>query len=182
MPGRAGNGSMRSDLTRRLSDDLDGAFEELVHAHLDLVYGMALRMTGNGHDAEEITQDAFEHAYRAMRRYPSERIRALRLRPWLARIALNAARTRLRRKSHPTRALVDADELWLTADNSSDGAWAGLVAALPPRYRAAVVLRYVEDLSYEDAAEALGLPVGTVKTHVHRAIRLLRDALEKETR
>jgi RNA polymerase sigma-70 factor (ECF subfamily) len=160
------------DLGDGLVDDLDGAFGDLVH-------GVALRMTGNAHDAEEIAQDAFENAYKALRRYPAQRVRALRLRPWLAQIAVNAARTRLRKKRLPTRALDDAPELRAARDAPPAETWQALLSELPERYRAAVILRYVEDLSYEDVAEALGQPVGTVKTNVHRAMQLLRAALDE---
>src|SRR6266545_2047718 len=184
------------ELPPRLARDLDGAFEELVRGHERLLYGLALRVVGNAHDAEEVAQDAFERAYHALAGYPAERVAALRLRPWLARIALNLARTRLRRRTPPTRPLetADGEPLPLAAPAGGEPAavaerrqdrelWAELLAGLPARYREAVVLRHVEDLPYAEVAEVLGQPVGTVKTHVHRGVRLLRVAFEarKET-
>ena len=186
----------RPELPARLARDLDGAFEELVRGHERLVYGLALRVVGDAHDAEEVAQDAFERAYHALAGYPAERVAAMRLRPWLARIALNLARNRLRRRTPPTRPLEvgGGEPLPLAAPASGEPAavverredhelWAGLLAGLPARYREAVVLRHVEDLSYAEVAEVLGQPVGTVKTHVHRGVRLLRAAFEarKET-
>jgi RNA polymerase sigma factor (sigma-70 family) len=182
---------MQPDLPGRLARDLDGAFEELVRGHERLLYGLALRVVGDTRDAEEVAQDAFERAYRALAGYPPERVAAMRLRPWLARIALNLARNRLRRRTPPTRPLEDGDgePLPLAAPHGEEPAaaaerredrqlWAGLLAGIPARYREAVVLRHVEDLPYAEVAEVLGQPVGTVKTHVHRGVRLLRVALE----
>jgi len=184
------------ELPARLARDLDGAFEELVRGHERLLFGLALRVVGNAHDAEEVAQDAFERAYHALSGYPAERVAAMRLRPWLARIALNLARNRLRRRTPPTRPLESADgePLPLAAPAGGEPAavaerhqdrelWAELLAGLPGRYREAVVLRHVEDLPYAEVAEVLGQPVGTVKTHVHRGVRLLRAAFEarKET-
>jgi RNA polymerase sigma factor (sigma-70 family) len=182
---------MQPDLPGRLARDLDGAFEELVRGHERLLYGLALRVVGDTRDAEEVAQDAFERAYRALAGYPPERVAAMRLRPWLARIALNLARNRLRRRTPPTRPLEDGDgePLPLAAPRGEEPAaaaerradrqqWAELLAGIPARYREAVVLRHVEDLPYAEVAEVLGQPVGTVKTHVHRGVRLLRAALE----
>src|SRR5262245_24210117 len=84
-------GSMDADvaLAKRLARDLDGAFEALVIAHQDRLFTVARRLLGNAHDAEEVAQDAFVRAFRALEGYPAERIRELRLRPWLAAIVLN---------------------------------------------------------------------------------------------
>jgi len=84
------------DLCDRLATDVDEAFPELVGAHQDLVFGVALRVVGNGATAQDVAQEAFVRAYRALKRYPPGRIRDLHVRPWLARIALNAARNNLR--------------------------------------------------------------------------------------
>jgi RNA polymerase sigma factor (sigma-70 family) len=180
------------ELPDRLARDLDGAFEELVLAHERLVFGLALRVVGDRGDAEEVAQDTFERAYWALAGYPAERVAAMRLRPWLARIALNLARNRLRRRPPPARPLEDGDgrPLAVAAPAAAEPAQAaerghdrellaGLLAGLPRAYREAVVLRHVEGLPYAEVAEVLGRPVGTVKTHVHRGVRQLRDDLER---
>jgi RNA polymerase sigma factor (sigma-70 family) len=181
----------RQELPARLARDLDGAFEALVRDHERLVFGLALRVVGNPADAEEVAQDTFERAYNALAGYPAERVAAMRLRPWLAQIALNLARNRLRRRPPPTRPLEDGDGglPMLAAPAAADPAavaeraqerdfWAELLACLPRGYREAVVLRHVEGLPYAEVAEVLDRPVGTVKTHVHRGVRLLRVELE----
>jgi RNA polymerase sigma-70 factor (ECF subfamily) len=180
------------ELPDRLARDLDGSFEELVLSHQRLVFGLALRVVGDRGDAEEVAQDTFERAYHALAGYPAERVAAMRLRPWLARITLNLARNRLRRRPPPARSLEDGDgqPLAVAAPAAAEPAQvaerglerallAELLAGLPRAYREAVVLRHVEGLPYPEVAEVLGRPVGTVKTHVHRGVRQLRDDLER---
>ena len=183
---------IQPELPDRLARDLDGSFEDLVLVHQRLVFGLALRVVGDRADAEEVAQDTFERAYHALAGYPAERVAAMRLRPWLARIALNLARNRLRRRPPPGRPLEDGDgrplavagpaaaEPALVAERAQERALlAELLAALPRPYREAVVLRHVEGLPYAEVAEVLDRPVGTVKTHVHRGVRQLRVELER---
>ena len=183
---------IQPELPDRLARDLDGSFEELVLTHQRLVFGLALRVVGDRGDAEEVAQDTFERAYHALAGYPADRVAAMRLRPWLARIALNLARNRLRRRPPPARSLEDGDgqPLAVAAPDAAEPAQvaergqerallAELLAGLPRTYREAVVLRHVEGLPYAEVAEVLGRPVGTVKTHVHRGVRQLRDDLER---
>lgn len=174
----------------RLATDLDGGFGELVTAHQDLVFGVALRVVGDHARAQDVFQDAFVRAYRALKRYPPERIRALRARPWLARIALNAARNSLRAE-RPVTDLAQIREPVATADQEpariaergdERRMWARLLAQLPDRYRLAVALRHVEGLSYAELAETLGRPLGSVKSDVHRGTALLRAAYDAEHR
>src|SRR5215211_2820212 len=87
------------ELARRLASDLDRAFPDLVAAHQDRLYTLSLRLLGDTRDAEEVSQDVLVRAYRAMAGYPRERIAELRLRPWLAAIAVNLSRNRRRRES-----------------------------------------------------------------------------------
>ena len=179
-----------SELTDRLSRDLDGAFETLVRGHVDRCYTIALRIVGNAADAEEVTQDALVRAYRALATYEPDRIRDLRLRGWLATIVANLARNRLRRRGPPVTALAPLVELgaeprageatdpaMVSARRADQRRIAAAVLALPERYRVPVVLRHVDDLSYDEVAEALDRPVGTVKAQVHRGLALLRHAL-----
>ena len=183
---------IQPELPDRLARDLDGSFDDLVRVHQRLVFGLALRVVGDRADAEEVAQDTFERAYHALAGYEAERVAAMRLRPWLARIALNLARNRLRRRPPPARPLEDGDgqPLAVPAPAAAEPAavaervqerelLAGLLAGLPRAYREAVVLRHVEGLPYAEVAEVLGRPVGTVKTHVHRGVRQLRVELER---
>lgn len=177
------------DLPGRLAADLEGHFEELVLAYQDRLYAFALRLVRNTGDAEEIAQDAFVRAYRALERYPAERVRLLQLRPWLYQITLNVLRNHVRGRRLQLVPLDDTHES--AAPEHGDGErpeskleraerrreLAALVGTLPERYRTAVVLRYVADLGYTETAAALGKPIGTVKSDVHRGIRLLRESM-----
>ena len=187
-------------LARGLADDLDSSFEALVRAHQDRLYTIASRFLGNAHDAEEATQDALVRAYRAMAGYDPERIRALQLRPWLATIVLNLCRNRMAR-SQGARGTLSLDreppEGGTVREPAADPRaapaasldrrearrrWAELVVQLPPVYRAPVVLRHVDGLSYPELAIALDRPEGTVKAQVHRGLALLRTAFEASER
>ena len=158
-------------------------------------------MLGDPRAAEEAAQDALVRAYRALAGYDAARILELRLRPWLATIVLNLCRTRLARRASGSRAPLsldaDPDRVSLPEPAATDPStsptavaerraarehWAGLLATLPPAYRAAVVLRHVDGLSYPDLAIALDRPEGTVKAQVHRGLAMLRTALETANR
>jgi RNA polymerase sigma-70 factor (ECF subfamily) len=189
----ADQSSLEADLAR----DLDGSFERLVVEYQDRLYAFALRFCGNREDAEEVAQDAFVRAYRALRTYPAERVRALAMRAWLYQIVLNVARNRYRRKRHrtvsfdaaarsgdggepipfdpPARSEERPDHRFERRRERAD--IASLVATLPPRFREPLILRYVEGLPIAEVASILKQPLGTAKSNVHRAINALRDSL-----
>lgn len=185
-------------LAADLAGNLDGAFDTLVVAHQDRLYTIALRMLGDPRDAEEAAQDALVRAYRALATYEAARIRELRVRGWLTTIVLNLCRTRgLRRAGRgtaPTSLDGDAAPAFqprapgkeapaeVAERHAERERWGARLAELPPVYRAAVVLRHVDGLSYPEAAAALGRPEGTVKAQVHRGIALLRTMLEADAR
>jgi RNA polymerase sigma-70 factor (ECF subfamily) len=168
-------------LAAELAADLDGSFEALVHAHQDRLFTIAFRTGGDRHDAEELVQDCFVRAYRALSGYPPPRIRELRLRGWLTTILLNAGRNRARvRRVQTTELAFDpgaepvVDPLTRRDERET---WARLLAGLSPAQRTAVVLRHVDGMSYAEIAETTGRPEGTVKAHVHRGLAALRTAL-----
>ena len=173
-------------LAQRLADDLDGNFEALVIASQGPVYRFAYRWCGSAQDAEEIAQDAFVRAYGALQGYEPERIGALKLTPWLMTIAVNVARNRVRGKrlsiddldeiGEPLADRIDEPERMSERYELSDRLAEALLE-LPPRYRAAVILRHVLGMRYDEIAEALEQPPGTVKSNVHRGVQLLRERL-----
>ena len=178
-----------ADCPSQLAADLDGAFPEFLAHHQDLVYGIALRMTRRPADAEDLAQEAFIRAYRALGGYPPERIRELRSRGWLAAIVGNLGRNRSRRRQPATAGLDVVPEAAADDAPLPDGVverreaarqWQARLEALPHRYRRAVELRHVSGLSYPELAEALDRPLGTVKSDVHRGGKLLREALLRE--
>lgn len=156
------------------------AFERIVRDHQDRIFAVSLALTGNRHDAEEVAQDTFLRAYRALCTYTPERIRELKQKAWLHQIAVNVFRNRVR-GTRPRLVELNGSEPSHAAGPEEDAirrleldALAARVAELPPRYREAVVLRHIQDLSYAEAAEILGQPVGTVKANVHRGLQMLR--------
>jgi RNA polymerase sigma-70 factor (ECF subfamily) len=169
-------------------------FDQIVDEYQRRLYGFALRMTGNREDAEEIVQDAFVRAYRALGKMSDEQRAELRLQPWLYTITLNVTRNRLRSK-RPTNvaldALADADALLRGSavreappqpekivEQKADMALVErALLQLPMHLRAAATLRFIEGRSHPEIAEILDQPIGTVKSHVHRAVRILRRIL-----
>ena len=180
---------MCADCPRQLAADLDRAFPEFLAHHQDLVYGIALRSTRRPADAEDLAQEAFIRAYRALAGYQPKRIRELRSRGWLAAIVGNLGRNRARRSAPDAAALEGVAEA--RADDAPSPehvverreaalVWRARLDALPARYRRAVELRHISGLSYPELAEALDRPLGTVKSDVHRGVKLLRDVLMQE--
>jgi RNA polymerase sigma factor (sigma-70 family) len=166
-----------------------------VRCHQDRLYSIALRLTGHPSDAEEVAQDAFVRAYRALSGYDRARIEAMELRPWLTTIVVNLCRNRARgRKAATTPIHADDGQAIEIVDRStrtpgehaerreSVTYWAGLVARLPERYRTPIVLRHVDGLGYDEMSDALGRPEGTLKAQVHRGLVLLRAAHDASER
>jgi RNA polymerase sigma-70 factor, ECF subfamily len=161
-------------------DGVERLFERMVYEHQDRLFALGVALTGNRHDGEEVAQDTLLRAYRALVTYSPDRIRDLKQRAWLHRIAVNVARNRYR-GTRPRLVELNGSEQDVAPGPESvalrraeiDDVAASL-AALPVKYREAVVLRFVQDLSYAEAADVLGQPVGTVKSNVHRALKILR--------
>src|SRR5437763_8001774 len=132
-------------------DGVEHVFERMVHDHQDRLYALGYALTGNRHDAEEVAQDTLLRAYRALVRYPPERIRDLKQRAWLHRIAVNVVRNRVRgvrprlvelNGSEPDPRTGPEEDVLRKAEMDE---FAARVACLPARYRDAVVLRHVQE-------------------------------------
>jgi RNA polymerase sigma-70 factor (ECF subfamily) len=145
-----------------------------VDRYKGLVFSLARHSVGSADEAEDIAQETFIRAYSRLRHFRGEG----NFRNWLCRIA-----TRLcldhHRARRPTESLDAAgfDPSGDPADSDLRQVVSQAIAELPPPYRIAIVLRHLEDLSYQEMADMLGLPVSTVKTHLLRARRRLRDRL-----
>ena len=148
------------------------------------MYNLALRITGDRDAANDCAQDAFIRAYRALHRYD----RALPLAPWLLRIATNTSLNHAQRWHAHEQPVEDLPEVVEPEEANPEsiavrreevGEVLAAIGALPPRYRAALTLRHLHELSYEEIARALDLPLGAVKTHLHRARAALLRELER---
>ncbi len=167
-------------------------FHHLVAAYQHRLYAFALRYVGNTHDAEDLVQEALLQAYFALACYPAERIQTLLLKPWLFRILLNLFYRRKRDQQLPLTPLdLDEEGSHLNIeDNSADQPdqvvvrqearreIAACIHLLPERYRAAINLYYFEELTQQEIARLLQLPLGTVKSLIYRGTILLRDSLQ----
>jgi len=180
-----------ADLVAALKAGDQSAYAELVERHSPTIYNLALRMMNDREEAEEVLQETFLSAFRAVGRFEGRS----QLSTWLYRIAYNAALMRLRKRPLPTtsidepiqndegdqipRQLVDwtgrPDEILLTGELRSmlDSA----AAALPETLRSVFTLRDIEGLSTAEAAEVLGLTETNVKVRLHRARLALRERL-----
>ncbi len=175
-------------LLRSIVANLDRGFEDLVLAYQRPVFNGVLRMSGNRADAEDIAQDAFVRMYRALRKYPPDRILAMRLRGWVWTVAYNAARNHVRSRSRrpQPRPLDSAPELADSTDvaeqamaSSVTAEWEEHLRRLKPAWREAVVMRHVAGLDYREMAEATGKPEATLRSHVFRGLEALAGAVER---
>jgi RNA polymerase sigma-70 factor (ECF subfamily) len=170
-------------LARRLADGDISAPRDLVERHHAELYRYALFLLRDALAAEDIVQGTFERAFAALGKYPEERIKALFLRPWLYRIALNVVRNtwRDRRREVPVAQTPEKTDGRLDtglgfASGSDREAWMDALEALgrlSERQRVAVTLRYLEDLPYARISEATGWPENTCRTLVRRGIARL---------
>ena len=158
----------------------DERFETEALPHLRALYGTAYRMTRNAHDAEDLVQETFLRAYRGFDRYQA----GTNIRAWLFTI-LHRARTdafrRAGRSPQTVEMIGEGPAVPAPQEALASGAEEieRALAALPEVFRLAVVLRDVEDLSYDEIAGVLDVPVGTVMSRIHRGRVLLRVALSK---
>jgi len=170
--------ALESALIRAQRGELT-AFRELILAHQDTVYTLALRMLKVPEDAEELAQDVFVAAHRHLGKIVS----AAHLLFWLRRTVCHRAIDRLRRRQpHRVLPLATAGEV-PQADSAADPLLErrlrDLVLRLPPMARAVVLLKYQEDLDPSEIAEILGMPRNTVKSHLKRSLASLRAGCEE---
>jgi RNA polymerase sigma-70 factor, ECF subfamily len=155
------------------------AFRQLIHAHQDLVYTLALRMLKVPEDAEELAQDVFVSAHRHLERITC----AAHLLFWLRRTVCHRAIDQLRRRPlHAAVPLDTVDEVPV-ADVSHDPLLErrlrDLVSKLPPMARAVVLLKFQEDLDPSEIARTLDMPLNTVKSHLKRSLASLRAGCDE---
>lgn len=177
---KAIDASNDSEITKTLVSDRDLGFTMLVRRFQPGIYSGARRLTHRHEVAEEVAQDTFMRAYRALDQYDDDRILDLRLRGWLWTIALNLCRNRANRPVRETPGL-DGAARSITDEIPIDSAsWNRRLAQLSENQRTAVVLRHVVDLPIADIADATGRPAGTVKADISRGLERLRAATQGE--
>lgn len=177
-----------------LAADVDRFYERLVSLYWHELRAFVIGRTGNIQDAEDIVQDAFLRAYRALRRYSTERRAELKARSWLYKITWNLYFTRLSTTKASKAAVVPLDlsegsSLLDVSDEQEEQPeltyergerrqeLEELLSTLPEHYRAVVSLYYFDEMSHQEIANTLHQPLGTVKVYVQRGLRLLRKAM-----
>ncbi|MFF3509653.1 RNA polymerase sigma factor SigW, partial [Bacillus velezensis] len=165
------------------------AFAEIVDLYKDKIYQLCYRMLGNVHEAEDIAQEAFIRAYVNIDSFDINR----KFSTWLYRIATNLTIDRIRKKKpdyYLDAEVAGAEGLTMYSQIAADGvlpedAVLSLelsdtiqkkILKLPDKYRTVIVLKYIDELSLIEIGEILNIPVGTVKTRIHRG----REALRKQ--
>lgn len=176
-----------------LAENLDHHYGWLMSAYWYPLHIFILRRTGNVQDADDIVQEAFIRAYYALKRYAPQHIRELKVRPWLYKIVWNLYCNFAGRAKFPPSVSLDLSEDSAFVEPEED--WREqpemileaaerrhelevLLGTLPSHYRDVVSMCYLEDLSYQEIADILNVPVGTVRVNAHRGLRLLRKTLE----
>jgi RNA polymerase sigma factor (sigma-70 family) len=160
------------------------SWEDVVRTHSVRVYRLAYRLTGNPHDAEDLTQEVFVRVFRSLASYTPGTFEG-----WLHRITTNLFLDMARRRQRirfeglgqdVEGRLQGGDPTPAQAfdDRHLDSDIQAALKDLPPEYRAAVVLCDIEGLSYEEIAATLGVKLGTVRSRIHRGRAQLRTALE----
>ena len=185
------------ELVKRARDKGDQkAYASLMNTYREPVYYMLLKMTGNTTDAEDLTIEAFGKAFKAIDTYTPN----FAFSTWLFRIATNNCIDFIRKKRTPTISMdniytdIDGEEIGinipsenldpeeLIIDQQKKDAMRDIVAKLKPHYRVLIELRYFDEKSYEEIAEHLQIPIGTVKAKLFRAreflLQLVRDCIE----
>jgi RNA polymerase sigma-70 factor, ECF subfamily len=162
------------------------AFAFLVQRHQRRVFTMVLRMLQDYDEASEITQEAFLAAWLGL---PSFRGEA-RFPTWLYRIAYNCALKQLerRKRERSLQAAIEAEQILEEVNKQKQAeeilelrAWQAMVREqmeeLPTKYRSVLILRHLQEMTYEEMADILTMPIGTIKTHLFRARNLLKERL-----
>lgn len=160
------------------------SWDDVVREHSARVYRLAYRLTGNSHDAEDLTQEVFVRVFRSLSSYTPGTFEG-----WLHRITTNLFLDMARRKQRIRFEGLGDDTAARLGDGARSPAEAfddrhldsdiqAALKALAPEYRAAVILCDIEGLSYEEIAAALGIKLGTVRSRIHRGRAQLRTALE----
>jgi len=184
-----------ADVVRLAQEGRELAFRELVRRYERPVFSLVYRMVRDRETAEDLAQDAFIKVLNHIDRYSPE----FKFSSWVFKIANNVAIDHLRRRRLDTVSMdgsphassaaeVEASTFDISSDQESaldemearelGDAIEGAIGQLRPEYRACIMLRHVEGRSYEEIASTLDLPLGTVKTYIHRARHALRRALE----
>lgn len=177
------NDSDQRELVERAQRGETAAFGELVRVHQASVFNVCLRLMSERAEAEDAAQEAFIRAYGRLKTFLPERPFG----PWMRRVAANVCLNRLEARQETLPLDEERDEAAeLTPEASrvqteQSQAVRAALASLPTHYRAVVELRHFQELSYDEIAAELNLPLSDVKSHLFRARKILAEKLKRET-
>jgi RNA polymerase sigma-70 factor (ECF subfamily) len=184
--GRIQEATAEPALVRRAGRGDAAAFETLVKMHGPYVYNLALRTLGDSAEAEDLSQEAFLRAWRTLPTFRAE----AKFRTWLYRVVINLCYNRIPALRREMAALeIDETVELAEPDRPLDGhmlereSWERVhraVDRLPATYKLLIDLRHLQQMSYAEIASVTGMPLGTVKTGIHRGRKRLRQSLEME--
>lgn len=164
---------MDEDIRDKLAEGrVEEAFELLLRRYQHKVFRLACAITGSEAAAEDAAQEAFIRVWKGLRGFRG----GASLSTWIYSIARNASLT-VRKQERSGAFSLEPPLLRAAAASCASPDWERLIAALPENYRQVIRLYYMEDRSYEEVAAMLALPLGTVKTYLHRARKQLAQAL-----
>lgn len=177
-----------SQLIKRARNGDISAFEELIAEYEKKIYNYCFRMTNNREDAEDLAQEVFIKVYRGLKSFKGDS----QFSTWIYRIAYNTCVDKFRRKKVRVLSMTPANEEEKELD-LPDGEplpeekvlqaekkklIQECIESLKPEYKTVIILRDIQDHTYESIADILGIPLGTVKSHISRARAALREALD----
>jgi RNA polymerase sigma-70 factor (ECF subfamily) len=170
-----------ADLISACLDGSARAFDVIVLRHQRAVYQLCYRFVGNHEDAADLSQDVFVRAYRGLRNFRGQSS----LTTWLYRIGVNVCLNRAAAKRPPSEPIDERQHVDTSSESPADrllraeraARVRAAIAELPPKQRAALILRIYHELSHQDIAAVLGSSVGAVKANVFHALQNLRKIL-----
>jgi len=176
--------SDRDLVNQTLQGDLE-AYSDLVREYQSSVFSVCYRVLGNRRDAEDLTQDTFLRAYNHLDSFDMERPFG----PWVRTVAANLCYNHLNQSRLPSMPLLDehdipkggggkTPEAWLIKNERQERIYQALWQ-LPPHHRVAIELRHFQDLTYQEMADELEIPLNTVRSHLYRARNKLAELLRK---
>lgn len=163
------------------------AFETLVKRYERQIFSLAYRLSNNHDDASDLTQEVFLHLFRVLHKFDAHK----KFFPWMYRIATNVCYNALKKKpknSYPLENVIDFTPLVASSSTQPENHFEvrevqemvqNAIAELPENFRVPMILKYLEDLSYKQISDAMGLPVSTIETRLYRGRVMLQKRLSK---
>lgn len=170
-------------LIRNIAAGQSTDLERLMAKYQSFVYYLVLQVVGDPHDAEEVTQEVFWRVYRFAKKFRGDS----KVKTWLYTIAVNEARNRIRRKGKSWTAHEDISDKEIQADQDIEESYLiqeraveiqSAIEQLNPIQRTVILMYYREELSYQEIADIMDVPIGTIKTHLFRGKKSLARILD----